>query len=62
MIDKERIRPEKSEVQILLSDPSLAEKKLNWKHKVDFKEGLTRTFEWQKTSSHLFSESESYAT
>lgn len=60
--DKLRLRPEKSEVQILLSDPSLAEKKLNWKHKVDFKEGLRRTFEWQKTSSHLFSESESYAT
>lgn len=60
--EKIRLRPEKSEVQILLSDPSLAEKKLNWRHKVDFKEGLRRTFEWQKTNSHLFSESESYAT
>jgi UDP-glucose 4-epimerase len=60
--EKIRLRPEKSEVQILLSDPSLAEKKLNWRHKVDFKEGLRRTFEWQKTNSHIFSESESYTT
>lgn len=62
ILDKLRLRPEKSEVKILLSDPSLAVKKLNWKHKVDFKEGIRRTFEWQKNSSHLFSESESYAT
>lgn len=60
--DKIRFRPEKSEVQILLSNPSLAEEKLNWKYKVDFKDGLRRTLEWQKANGHLSKDTERYIT
>ena len=44
-----RIRPTRSEIQILESDPSSAKELLNWEAKTDFVQGLRRTYEWIKT-------------
>ncbi len=51
VVDEERLRPEKSEVQRLLSDNSLAKKVLGWEPLVPFEQGLERTINW--VSSHL---------
>jgi len=51
VIDPERLRPEKSEVQRLLSDNSLAKKLLGWQPMVSFEQGLEKTIAW--ISSHL---------
>lgn len=45
-VDRERLRPEKSEVLQLLSDNRKAGEILQWKPKVTFDEGLKRTIEW----------------
>jgi NAD dependent epimerase/dehydratase len=45
-LDEERIRPERSEVQLLLSDPTLAKSVLGWAPKVSLAEGLSSTIEW----------------
>jgi NAD dependent epimerase/dehydratase len=42
----ERIRPERSEVQVLLSDPSLAQQRLGWKAETTLEVGLARTVTW----------------
>jgi UDP-glucose 4-epimerase len=44
--DSDRIRPEGSEVQILLSDPSRANEVLGWAPTVTLEEGLAATAEW----------------
>jgi NAD dependent epimerase/dehydratase len=44
--ENDRIRPEGSEVQILLSDPSLANEVLGWAPTVSLEEGLAATAEW----------------
>jgi len=44
--DEERIRPEKSEVNRLIADPSLIGSLTGWKPRIDFHEGLRRTVEW----------------
>ncbi len=44
--ESERIRPEGSEVQVLLSDPSRAAAQLGWRPSVELEEGLTRTADW----------------
>lgn len=46
IIDKERLRPEKSEVLRLLSDNRKAAQELGWKPEVSLKEGLALTIEW----------------
>lgn len=46
VVDAERLRPEKSEVQRLLSDNRLAKERLGWEPKVGLEEGLRRTIEW----------------
>ncbi len=51
VVDEERLRPERSEVQRLLSDNSLAKKVLGWEPLVPFEQGLERTINW--VSSHL---------
>ncbi len=45
-IDPSRLRPEKSEVQRLLSDNTLARERLGWEPQVSFEEGLKRTIDW----------------
>ena len=44
--EEARIRPEGSEVQILLSDPSLAHEVLGWAPTVSLEQGLAATAEW----------------
>jgi dTDP-glucose 4,6-dehydratase len=49
--DASRLRPEKSEVQRLLSDNSTARRLLGWQPAVDLETGLTRTIDWLR--AHL---------
>jgi NAD dependent epimerase/dehydratase len=51
--DKERLRPEKSEVFRLCCDNTKIEKLTGFKPQVDFKEGLQRTIDWYTQPSHL---------
>lgn len=44
--DKDRLRPEKSEVQRLLSNNEFAKEILGWQPTVGFFEGLQRTYSW----------------
>lgn len=47
--DEQRLRPEKSEVDRLLADNSLAEELLGWKPRVSLEEGLKQTIGWIET-------------
>ncbi|MFC1735597.1 GDP-mannose 4,6-dehydratase [Candidatus Hydrogenedentota bacterium] len=42
----QRVRPENSEVERLVSDSSLARRALGWEPRVDLEEGLERTISW----------------
>lgn len=46
VVDAARLRPERSEVQRLVSDNSLAKRLLGWEPQVEFEEGLERTIRW----------------
>jgi len=46
--EAERLRPERSEVQVLRSDPSRAAELLGWRPTTDLEEGLAQTLEWLK--------------
>ena len=46
--DSRRIRPEKSEVERLLADNTLAQDLLNWQPTVALEEGLKRTIDWTR--------------
>ena len=46
---KERLRPGKSEVMVLLSDPSRARERLGWTPQVSIEEGLRRTADWMRS-------------
>ena len=50
----ERHRPDKSEVMILLSDPSRAAQRLGWKAEVSLEEGLSRTADWMRGNLSRF--------
>jgi UDP-glucose 4-epimerase len=50
----ERHRPGKSEVMILLSDPTRARERLGWCADVSLEEGLSRTAEWMRGNLHRF--------
>ena len=56
-IDKNRLRPKKSEVNRLLSSNAKAKKYLNWSPKFKgskgFKEGLQKTIEWFSKEENL---------
>lgn len=52
--DRERIRPEKSEVQVLLSDPSKAEGLLGWRAMVTLEEGIGMTANWLERHQDLY--------
>ncbi|HNB51072.1 MAG TPA: SDR family NAD(P)-dependent oxidoreductase [Anaerolineales bacterium] len=51
VVDPTRLRPEKSEVQRLLSDNRLAQTRLGWVPQITLREGLTRTVNW--VAQHL---------
>jgi NAD dependent epimerase/dehydratase len=50
-VDQDRLRPEGSEVMRLLSDNSLARKRMGWEPEIGLDEGLDQTIEW--IQSHL---------
>ena len=52
--NSERLRPEKSEVQRLISDNRLAREDLDWSPQVDLHEGLQRTIEWISKNLDLY--------
>lgn len=45
-LDEARVRPPKSEVERLVSDPAKAREQAGWEATVDLREGLGRTIEW----------------
>jgi dTDP-glucose 4,6-dehydratase len=53
-IEDARLRPEKSEVQRLLSDNRLAFAKIGWRPQVSFNDGLRQTFEWIKQNLSMY--------
>ncbi len=52
--DKQRIRPEKSEVQRLRADNTKAKELLNWEPKTNIEEGLKITINWIKQNIHHY--------
>lgn len=52
--EQERLRPDNSEVMVLLSDPSKARSVLGWEALVSLKEGLRRTSVWLGKHIHLY--------
>jgi dTDP-glucose 4,6-dehydratase len=53
-IDPRRLRPDRSEVQRLLSDNSKARELLAWEPVVDLREGLKRTIAWIEENLELY--------
>jgi UDP-glucose 4-epimerase len=52
--DPQRLRPDASEVQVLLSDPTKAERLLGWRPQVPLTEGLARTAAWLQEHLGLY--------
>jgi NAD dependent epimerase/dehydratase len=52
--DARRIRPEASEVQVLLSDPAKAAARLGWQPRVPLREGLAQTAVWLREHLSLY--------
>jgi NAD dependent epimerase/dehydratase len=52
--DTERVRPAKSEVERLLSDPGKLKKATKWKPEYDLDRGLAETIEFLKAHQHLY--------
>jgi UDP-glucose 4-epimerase len=46
IVEDERVRPEGSEVEVLLSDPEIARARLGWTPAVELEEGLRATTAW----------------
>jgi NAD dependent epimerase/dehydratase len=53
-IDEARVRPPQSEVQLLLSDPSLARELLGWEPTIGIDEGLSRTIAWIEANASRY--------
>jgi len=53
-IDQERLRPEKSEVQRLLSDNQRAKERLGWEPRVNLHRGLENTIDWIREHLSLY--------
>lgn len=52
--EPQRIRPDNSEVMVLLSDPAKAKRLLRWEAKVTLEEGLKRTASWLEQNLSLY--------
>jgi UDP-glucose 4-epimerase len=52
--EAERVRPERSEVMVLLSDPARARELLGWTPVVSLEDGLSRTAKWIEANLELF--------
>lgn len=51
---KERFRPDKSEIMRLVADNTKAKKLLNWEPRIGFEEGLKKTIEWISNNLSLY--------
>jgi NAD dependent epimerase/dehydratase len=49
--DESRVRPAQSEVERLISDPSLAHELTGWRPEHDLRDGLARTIEWMQSNT-----------
>jgi len=49
VVDERRMRPDASEVEVLLSDPSRAARMLGWTAKTSLEDGVGRLVEWTRT-------------
>jgi NAD dependent epimerase/dehydratase len=49
-----RLRPDASEVMVLLSDPTKARARLGWQATVSIEEGVARTARWLESHGHLY--------
>jgi dTDP-glucose 4,6-dehydratase len=52
--DPARLRPDKSEVERLISGPLLARELLGWEPTVDLREGVARTIDWIERNVHRY--------
>jgi len=52
---EERLRPDRSEVMVLQSDPSAARRLLGWEAKISLEDGLRLTAEWMRDNMERFS-------
>ena len=52
--EQQRVRPPNSEVQRLLSDPSLAKQLIGWQPEVDLRGGLAQTLKWITANAHRY--------
>lgn len=52
--DPRRVRPDASEVMVLLSDPTVARDRLGWAPRVSLEEGLRITAEWLRANRSLY--------
>jgi nucleoside-diphosphate-sugar epimerase len=48
------VRPAASEVERLISDPSLAQELTGWSAEVDLREGLARTLDWIASNTQRY--------
>lgn len=53
-VDPRRLRPDASEVEILLSDPAKAKQLLGWEATTSFESGIAQTVTFIKKFSHLY--------
>jgi dTDP-glucose 4,6-dehydratase len=58
--EEQRVRPEKSEVERLCADATLASKLFGWRARVDLEEGLRRTISWMEENLKSY-DSKEYA-
>ena len=52
--DDDRKRPEKSEVQRLVADSTLARERFGWEPQVSLEDGLRRTIAWISENMQLY--------
>ena len=53
-LDEARVRPAASEVERLISDPSLAKELTGWSAEVELRDGLARTLEWIASNTQRY--------
>lgn len=60
LLDKKKLRPEKSEVRRLCADITLAKKYLDWNHSFSLEKGLDETVQWIKENMESYSQSSNF--